>query len=190
MFVVGNSMGEVSFAAVLHWVTRIDDFAKLLADTCERERVLHLQRNEECAHSFLNWRSAKSDHPAVRDARAHISDHACHLFAKQLRLVRCVCIQHTLFLLLAKIVFLCACVTQLPLYSAIRKEDEGFVRVWHITRENARGVSTFRRVIWASGFMFPACDCNTHTCSGIPCVHMLLILHKENITLFDMRLFH
>jgi len=53
---------------VLHWVTRIDDFAKLLADTCERERVLHLQRNEECAHSFLNWRSAKSDHPAVRDA--------------------------------------------------------------------------------------------------------------------------
>ena len=183
-------MGEVSFAAVLHWVTRIDDFAKLLADTCERERVLHLQRNEECAHSFLNWRSAKSDHPAVRDARAHISDHACHLFAKQLRLVRCVCIQHSLFLLLANIAFLCACVTQLPLYSAIRKEDEGFVRVWHITRENARGVSTFRRVIWASGFMFPACDCNTHTCSGIPCVHMLLILHKENITLFDMRLFH
>ena len=26
MFAVGNSMGEVSFAAVLHWVTRIDDF--------------------------------------------------------------------------------------------------------------------------------------------------------------------
>ena len=42
-------MGEVSFAAVLRWVTRIDDFTKLLCDTIERERVLHLQRNEECA---------------------------------------------------------------------------------------------------------------------------------------------
>ena len=38
-------MCEVSFAAVLRWVTRIDDFTKLLFDTIERERVLHLQRN-------------------------------------------------------------------------------------------------------------------------------------------------
>jgi hypothetical protein len=51
----GNTMGEVSFAAVLRWVTRIDDFTWLLTDTTERERVLHLQRSEECSLTFLNW---------------------------------------------------------------------------------------------------------------------------------------
>ena len=30
----GITMGEVFFAAVLHWVTRVDDFTKLLVDTC------------------------------------------------------------------------------------------------------------------------------------------------------------
>ena len=80
-------MGEVSFAAVLRWVTRVDDFTKLFADTCERERVLHLQRSEECALSYLNWRASPSDHFAVRAARAHISDYGCQFFAKQLRLV-------------------------------------------------------------------------------------------------------
>ena len=78
-------MGEVSFAAVLRWVTRVDDFTKLFADTCERERVLHLQRSEECALSYLNWRASPSDHFAVRAARAHISDYGCQFFAKQLR---------------------------------------------------------------------------------------------------------
>ena len=81
-------MGEVSFSAVLRWVTRVDDFTKLLFDTVDRERVLHLQRNEECALTFLNWRAKPADHPAVRAARGYFSDHACHLFAKQLRLVR------------------------------------------------------------------------------------------------------
>ena len=80
-------MGEVSFAGVLRWVTRVDDFTKLFADTCERERVLHLQRSEECALSYLNWRASPSDHFAVRAARAHISDYGCQFFAKQLRLV-------------------------------------------------------------------------------------------------------
>ena len=80
-------MGEVSFAAVLRWVTRIDDFTRLLTDTTERERVLHLQRSEECSLTFLNWRSSRNDHYAVVAARAVISDHGCYLFAKQLRLV-------------------------------------------------------------------------------------------------------
>ena len=83
----GNSMGEVSFAAVLRWVTRVDDFTKLLCDTLERERVLHIKRNEEFAFTFLNWRANKLDHFAVVAARASISDYGCHLFAKQLRLV-------------------------------------------------------------------------------------------------------
>ena len=81
---LGNTMGEVSFSAVLRWVTRVDDFTKLLFDTVDRERVLHLQRNEECALTFLNWRAKPADHPAVRAARGYFSDHACHLFAKQL----------------------------------------------------------------------------------------------------------
>ena len=38
----GNTMGEVPFAAVLHWVTRIDDFKMLLEDLTERERTVHL----------------------------------------------------------------------------------------------------------------------------------------------------
>ena len=78
----GNTMGEVSFPAVLHWVTRVDDFTKLLLDTCERERVLHLQRNEESALTFLNWRKRPSDHYSVSEARSHISDYGCHLFLR------------------------------------------------------------------------------------------------------------
>ena len=80
-------MGKVSFAAVLRWVTRIDDFTKLLFDTIERERVLHLQRNEECALTYLRWRVKKDDHRAVVAARESVSDYACHLFNKQIQLV-------------------------------------------------------------------------------------------------------
>ena len=84
---LGNSMGEVSFAAVLRWVTRVDDFTRLLVDTCEHERVIHLQRNEEAALAFLNWRAHTTDHFAVVSARQVNSDYACFLFSKQLRLV-------------------------------------------------------------------------------------------------------
>ena len=79
---------------------------------------------------------------------------------------------------------------QLPLYQVHQREDEGFIRVWHATGDNARGTPTFRRVIWVSGFPFPACDCNFHTSSGIPCVHMLLILQKECLPLYDRSMFH
>ena len=79
---------------------------------------------------------------------------------------------------------------QLPLYQVHQREDEGFIRVWHATRDNARGTPTFRRVIWVSGSPFPACDCNFHTSSGIPYVHMLLILQKECLPLYDRSMFH
>ena len=81
-----NSMGEVSFVAVLCWVTRADDFSSLLCDTLKRERVLHIKRNEEFSLTFLNWRANKMDHFAAVAARASISDYGCHLFAKQVRL--------------------------------------------------------------------------------------------------------
>ena len=78
------------------------------------------------------------------------------------------------------------------MYHVVRKEDEGVIRVWHATRDNARnrGTPTFRRVIWVPAFEFPACDCNVHTSSGVPCVHMLLILQHESQPLYHFCMFH
>ena len=62
--------------------------------------------------------------------------------------------------------------------------------MWHARRDNARGAPTFRRVLWLIDVDYPACDCNSHTSTGIPCVHQLLILIQERCTLFDPRMFH
>ena len=64
------------------------------------------------------------------------------------------------------------------------------VWVWHAMRENTRGAQTFRRIIWDSNAPFPSCDCGLHTSSGIPCVHVLLVLGNQGVDLFDRSMFH
>ena len=78
----------------------------------------------------------------------------------------------------------------MPFYSLQRKEDECTVRVWHAMRENTRGAQTFRRIIWDRNATFPSCDCGLHTSSGIPCVHVLLVLGNQGVDLFDRSMFH
>ena len=81
-------------------------------------------------------------------------------------------------------------VPQVPFYSLQRKEDECTVRVWHAMRENTRGAQTFRRIIWDRNAPFPSCDCGLHISSGIPCVHVLLVLGNQGVDLFDRSMFH
>ena len=47
---LGNMLGEVLFAAVF---ALGNNFTKLLCDTFERERVLHIKQNEKFALTFL-----------------------------------------------------------------------------------------------------------------------------------------
>ena len=74
-----NKYGMPFFAPA---VMNQDNMMWCCMDTCERERVLHLQRNEESALTFLNWRKRPSDHYSVSEARSHISDYGCHLFLR------------------------------------------------------------------------------------------------------------
>ena len=62
--------------------------------------------------------------------------------------------------------------------------------MFHAKRRNNRGVQTFRRVVWEKEWPFPVCDCNMHTSSGVPCVHVLLVLLNEGLPLFDRHMFH
>ena len=163
----GNTMGEVPFAAIRHWLTRVDDFRLLLEDLMERERTIHLARNLAASHSFMKWYAKPTDTKEVQLARDIFSDHCCKLYNKQLSLM--------------------------PQYSISRTDDEGDSHVWVVRLENSdASAPLMRRVVWPSGNEFPGCDDGYHTCSGIPCacVHILVLFRFLGKPLFHASYFH
>ena len=159
----GNTMGEVPFAAVLHWVTRIDDFKMLLEDLTERERSVHLVRSEEAAHTFMRWYAQPNDPPEIVAAREIVSDYCCKLFLGQLNMV--------------------------PLYIASRQPNEGEHCVWHVARLNCASPS-FRRLVWHDATPFPFCDDLFHGAVGCLCVHQLSVMVSVGQPLFSPAYFH
>ena len=156
-------MGEVPFAAVLHWVTRIDDFKLLLEDLSERERTVHLARNMEAAHTYMKWYAQPNQCRDIAQAWDFISDHCCSIFLGQINL--------------------------LPHYTTTAQPYEGEHRVWNVARLNCPS-PVYRKVIWYATSPFPLCDDMFHRSVGCPCVHQLCVLASLEKPLFARDYFH
>ena len=64
----GNTMGEVSFAAVMKWVSTPEQFEELFFDLQERERTLSLVRQAQADDELLSISGPPNEPPELRQA--------------------------------------------------------------------------------------------------------------------------
>ena len=82
-------MGEVSFSAVMKWVTVPDHFEQLFFDLQERERTLTLMRQKQADDELMSIAGPPTDRAEIKEARKHVSSYAVRLFEAQLYAVEC-----------------------------------------------------------------------------------------------------
>ena len=85
----GNTMGEVSFSAVMKWVTVSDHSEQLFFDLQERERTLTLMRQKQADDELMSIAGPPTDRAEIKEARKHVSSYAVRLFEAQLYAVEC-----------------------------------------------------------------------------------------------------
>ena len=82
-------MAEVSFAAVMKWVSTPDHFEQLFFDLQERERAMTLVHQKHADDELMSIPGLPNDCLDVKEARKHFSSHGVRLFEQQVYVVPC-----------------------------------------------------------------------------------------------------
>ena len=160
----GNTMGEVSFSAVMKWVTTPDHFEQLFFDLQERERTVALVRQKQADDELMSIVGLPSDRPEIKQARNFFSSHAVRLFEAQLYAVECYNL----------------------LEIAVQSPAEN--RRFQIFIPNQKSVPRQVAVAGQGAILF--CDCLMYSTCGITCAHCLVVFKFLNCGLFDRSFFH
>ena len=160
----GNTMGEVSFSAVMKWVSTPDHFEQLFFDLQERERTVTLIRQKQADDELMSISGSPSDPREIREARKHFSTHSVRLFQEQLEAVSCYNL----------------------LEIAVHSQLEA--RRFQVFVPQQKSVP--REVATAASNGMLCCDCNLYVTAGITCSHMLVVLKYLGLALYHPSFFH